>query len=222
MKWHKEIEVASALVPLDNITNFEDDNEPGQFVVQSQSNSNLIYFVDVDAYTCDREAYLLISYCKHPASIQLHFYEKFKFKPMDSLCSNMDTIPACTTAPGYEMKAVPSQVPMVLSHLVLPASHSFHSLSMDLYILSFILTSQLHPWPLLSLATNADLMAPSCALAGPAAVHIQLKPSLVDCQVLRGHQRGAEENWAVCIWQVAVAFWGWLLEWQGLDLMGSA
>ena len=98
MKQLKEIEGAAALISPDSIANFEDDNEPGQFVVQLQPNPNLVY---VDAYTCDCEYYMLISYCNHLAAIQLHFYKKFEFKPIDSLLRNMDTMPAHTTAPGY-------------------------------------------------------------------------------------------------------------------------
>ena len=51
----------------------------------------------------------------HIAHTLLHFYEKFKFKPMDSLFSNMDTIPAYTTAPGCKTKAAPSQVTMLIA-----------------------------------------------------------------------------------------------------------
>lgn len=40
------------------------------------------YSVDVDNYTCDCESYPLVSYCKHLAAVQIHFFEDFDVQNM--------------------------------------------------------------------------------------------------------------------------------------------
>lgn len=110
MKRRKEIEVAAAKIPFDAITDFEDDDEPGQFTVQSQKKPNHVYFIDVDAYTCDCESYPLISYCKHLAAVQLHIYENIEIKPMGSLFTNKNSILTRITTSGHETKAAPTVI----------------------------------------------------------------------------------------------------------------
>jgi hypothetical protein len=71
------------------------DDEPGQFSVQSQSNPQIIYHIDIEAYTCDCSLYSLIFYCKHLAAIQLHFYKELAYitKPNTDLAV-LASIPA--------------------------------------------------------------------------------------------------------------------------------
>ena len=85
MKRRAEIDAVAPSFPLDHITEYEIDDEPGQFAVQSQSNPNITYHVDIEAYTCECASYSLIFYCKHLAAVQLHFYEELNLLPMDIL-----------------------------------------------------------------------------------------------------------------------------------------
>lgn len=85
MKQWAKIDAVAPSFPLDHITEYKIDNEPGQFTVQSQSNPNITYHVNIEAYTCECASYSLIFYCKHLAAIQLHFYEELNLLPMDTL-----------------------------------------------------------------------------------------------------------------------------------------
>lgn len=85
-------------ISFDSITNFKDDDEPGQFMVQLQMNVNHVYFVDIDTYTCDCEFYPLISFCKHLAAVQLYFFENVEIKSMNLLFTNSST---STTTSGH-------------------------------------------------------------------------------------------------------------------------
>ena len=83
MKRRAEIDVVAPSFPLDHITEYEIDDEPGQFAVQLQSNPNITYHVNIEANTCECASYSLIFYCKHLAIVQLHFYEELNLLPMD-------------------------------------------------------------------------------------------------------------------------------------------
>ena len=94
MKYHAEIDTIAPSFSLDNITGYEIDDEPGQFTVQSQSNPNVTYHIDIKAYTCDCASYSLICYCKHLVAVKLHFYEELDVLPMDSLFTTASNFPA--------------------------------------------------------------------------------------------------------------------------------
>ena len=85
MKQRAEIDAVAPSFPPDHIIEYEINDEPGQFTVQSQSNPNITYHVDIEAYTCECASYSLIFYCKHLAAVQLHFYEELNVLLMDTL-----------------------------------------------------------------------------------------------------------------------------------------
>jgi len=93
MKRRAEINAATPSFPLDNITEYEIDDEPGQFAVQSLSNPNITYHVDLEAYTCECASYSLIFYCKHLAAVQFHFHEELDLLLMDSLFTTVSNPP---------------------------------------------------------------------------------------------------------------------------------
>lgn len=97
MKRRAEINAAAPSFPIDNITDYEIDDEPGQFSVQSQSNPQITYHVDIEAYTCDCPSYSLIFYCKHLAAVQLHFYEELNLLPITSLFTTTSNSPTSLT-----------------------------------------------------------------------------------------------------------------------------
>ena len=76
----------------------DDMDEDGQFSVWSQTTPTHAYHIDVKAYTCDFNAYLLISYCKHLVAVQLHYYEDIDIQPVQSLF--MRTSYSSTHEPG--------------------------------------------------------------------------------------------------------------------------
>jgi hypothetical protein len=48
----------------------------GQYLVRSQSHPSQVYYVNLEAYTCDCPNYPLISYCKHICAVQRLFTEE--------------------------------------------------------------------------------------------------------------------------------------------------
>lgn len=115
MKQREAISLAAAAIPLDNIAEFEDEDEDSaRFSVQSQTNPHHVYYVDLDVYTCDCKSYPLILFCKHIAAVQLHFDEQLEIQPLDCLFSRRaptpslnDTIPS-TSAAAMVAAAIPN------------------------------------------------------------------------------------------------------------------
>lgn len=60
-------------------------DEDSIFRVQSQSDPNLTYRVDIEAYDCSCPAFPLIRYCKHICAVQAHFPEDVKILPITAL-----------------------------------------------------------------------------------------------------------------------------------------
>lgn len=173
MKRRREIEVAATEIHLDSIADFEDDDEPGQFTVQSQKDPSHVYFMDIDAYTCDCESYPLISYCKHLAAVQLHIYEDVDIKPLDSLFTNVSSTPSCTTS-GHEMKVMPAAITASLPP------------NLDLTILTNI------PEKLQRLAVRTQLSPPQHLTDTLQKLDGLLDQALVECaqpQVLPRHKK---------------------------------
>lgn len=106
MKRRAEINAAAPSFPVDNITDYEIDDEPGQFSVQSQSNPQITYHVDIEAYTCNCPSYSLIFYCKHLAAVQLHFYEELDLLPIASLFTSTGNSPASLTPSSHTTDSV--------------------------------------------------------------------------------------------------------------------
>ena len=65
--------------------NIEELIEGQSYLVQSQSDPNHKYRVDIDNYTCDCDGYPSISYCKHICAVQLLFPESIKPRPFVSI-----------------------------------------------------------------------------------------------------------------------------------------
>ena len=84
-------------IPLDDIVEFKLDNEPGQFVVQSQSNRNHTYHIDMISYTCNCPVFPLVSCCTHLAAISLHYYNEPKNQPLENLWTQAETPPDTTS-----------------------------------------------------------------------------------------------------------------------------
>ena len=93
MKRRAKIKIAAASIPFDSIAEFEDEKESTQFAIQSQTNPQHVYYIDIEAYTCDCGSYPLISYWKHLAAVQLQFYEDLETPQMDSLFTQTADIP---------------------------------------------------------------------------------------------------------------------------------
>lgn len=82
MKRREEIELVTKSISINDV---EDIDDNGQFAVRSQTTPTHAYHVDIEAYTCDCDSYPLISYCKHIAAVQLHYYEDINIQPVQSL-----------------------------------------------------------------------------------------------------------------------------------------
>lgn len=93
MKQRAKIELDAKTIPPDDITEFELDDEPGQFAVQSQSNPDYTYHVDIISYTCDCPVFPLVSYCKHLAAVSLHYYDEPENQPLENLWTRAGTPP---------------------------------------------------------------------------------------------------------------------------------
>ena len=130
MKQHMKIKLDAKTIPPDDITKFELDDEPGQFLVQSQSNPNYTYHIDIISYTCDCPVLPLVSYCKHLAAVSLHYYDEPKNQPLEDLWTHTgtppNTKPSCVpipkapltqTAERWEELAILALIPEKLQRL---------------------------------------------------------------------------------------------------------
>ena len=104
-------------IPLDDIVEFELDNEPGQFTVRSQSNHDYTSHVDMVSYTCDCPIFLLVLYCKHLVAVSLHYYDEPENQPLEILWTHARTPP--DTKPLHVHIPKPSAEPEEIVILVL-------------------------------------------------------------------------------------------------------
>ena len=65
--------------------NIEELVEGQSYLVQSQSDPNHKYCVDIDNHTCDCDGYPSISYCKYICAVQLLFPESIEPQPFVSI-----------------------------------------------------------------------------------------------------------------------------------------
>ena len=70
----QEIDQHARDIPEENIKQRETD---GSFRVQSQTNLEVQYTVDLETYMCNCPGYPLINFCKHLSAVQHHFMGKF-------------------------------------------------------------------------------------------------------------------------------------------------
>ena len=89
----------ACIFPLDNIEEVKD--EPGVFIVKSQSTPDVFYRVDLKSGTCKCCSFPLIKCCKHLAAIHHHFYEDLNIKLLKSLFLNSVTPPIQPTTPEH-------------------------------------------------------------------------------------------------------------------------
>ncbi|KAJ7128412.1 hypothetical protein C8R44DRAFT_700955, partial [Mycena epipterygia] len=69
------------------------DPATGKFIIRSQSDSEVFYEVDLDAYDCTCLSFPLIRFCKHLCAVQHHFPEKHLALSVSSLTAPPLVVP---------------------------------------------------------------------------------------------------------------------------------
>ena len=99
VKLWSQIEDTACIFPLDNIEEVKD--EPGVFIVKSQSTPDVFYWADLKSGTCKCRSFPLIKCCMYLAAIYHHFYEDLDIKLLKSLFLDSVTPHVQPTTPEH-------------------------------------------------------------------------------------------------------------------------
>jgi hypothetical protein len=109
VKTRCEIEDRASKIPKDDIEQVDAGDSEG-YRVRSQTNGEVWYSVDVDAYTCGCLGYPLIKFCKHLCAVQLHFPCKVTPRPFPQTSSSELSI-SCVPATRGSTPSVDDPIP---------------------------------------------------------------------------------------------------------------